>query len=630
MSKHRFNSEYLPKEIGNIIKKITSSEREFRTYNNYLTIIGSIYNHQISDDASYLQYSPLSSKYWKRIIGSHYSQYINRLLQEEVIQRNLVDYISDFGEVSRVIGYRINPKLLGGVFTLVRYRGIKSDSESSDATNSREMGDNALTNLEFNPDSITMLKKQALGWIGNSISMVFDSYINNEYINGVPKTLPVLVRTYNNDDCFKAFYMSVEAAQEYANSQGKKLLYYKDKFIIADEEYFKGIAIKNLTSSYKWYVNSFKSDTFNFSRNKNTLRVNSKLTSLPTALLPFLRINGYYILQADLKCSQFTLFANLINYYLNHSGKELIALFKKKKVKSFVSSLVSIFDKHKFELPEEGLNTTNPVLNDYITNDIYKFLVDTLLQDFYSVIRSELNLPLRVHGKSIAFRTVFSKPKPENELVRQFREIYPSVIMIINEYKVKHGYNNFAIGLQCLEAEIFIDNIWKKVKKANINCFTRHDSIVFPITRKPEVDLIINEVFDSFDFMSRVIYEEFNTEEIRDRSDEDTDDNYFIFGIDDLSSDAETMEELIDRLSDDFIDQLLNIALPQFKEDDYNDSVSMDILEELYELDGLSSDIKLTLDIDMANIQHKYSSPHFQDDTNNFISVLIDIKSSFE
>ena len=93
---------------------------------------------------------------------------------------------------------------------------------------------------------------------------------------------------------------------------------------------------------------------------------------------------------------------------------------------------------------------------------------------------------------------------------------------------------------------------------------------------------------------------------------------------------AETMEELIDRLSDDFIDQLLNIALPQFKEDDYNDSVSMDILEELYELDGLSSDIKLTLDIDMANIQHKYSSPHFQDDTNNFISVLIDIKSSFE
>jgi hypothetical protein len=68
-------------------------------------------------------------------------------------------------------------------------------------------------------------------------------------------------------------------------------------------------------------------------------------------LLPFLRINGHYIQQADLKCSQFALFANLINYYLNHSGVELIAKFKKKQAKSFITGLVRVLDIHKEELP---------------------------------------------------------------------------------------------------------------------------------------------------------------------------------------------------------------------------------------------------------------------------------------
>src|SRR5690606_1129327 len=159
---------------------------------------------------------------------------------------------------------------------------------------------------------------------------------------------------------------------------------------------------------------SYLPDNFNFSRNSNTLRVYSKLSSLPSALLPFIRINGRYILQADLKCSQFTIFGNLINYYLNHSAAELLKLFKKPQSKAFVSGLVAIFDKNKDLFPDEGLSTKD--LRDDLdnSNDIFKFLVDTLMHDFYGIIRSELNLPQRQHGKGIAFRTVFAKPKPEN------------------------------------------------------------------------------------------------------------------------------------------------------------------------------------------------------------------------
>jgi len=411
-------------------------------------------------------------------------------------------------------------------------------------------------------------------------------------------------------------------------------MYYKDKFVIAKKEQFIQIATHNLTVHYKWQVDSCLPENFNFSRNSNTLRVYSKLSSLPTTLLPFLRINGKYILQADLKCSQFTLFANLINYYLNHSGEELIAMFTKKKVKTFVSGLVSIFDQHKDEFPDEGLYTGNPQENAYDTNDVYKFLIDCLKHDFYDIIKSELNLPQREHGKGIAFRTVFSKPKPENELVRQFRHLYPTVISIINDFKGKYGYNQFAIGLQRVEAAIFIDHIWKNTKQAGINSFTRHDSLVFPINKRKDVEQIITDVFKSFDFIYRdkVKYEEFNTEEIMQRLVHETD---YIDSVEDFDEafvnameQAEEGEKRKQRLYDHFHEQLKDVQLPEHIEHDYYECVNIDTLWILLELDGISLEARLAVEEDIANLQSNFPIPQFTESTNKLISSLISILHS--
>jgi hypothetical protein len=495
---------------------------------------------------------------------------------------------------------------------------------------SKAIGNEPVTKLGIKPELICLQKKQALEWISISIPKVVDGYQNNGYINGIPKTLPVLVRIYNDKNGFTASHMSIEAAQKIAEEQGKTLLYYKDKFVIADEKQFNRIAVENLTAHYNWQVKSFHPDSFNFSRNKNTLRVYSKLSSLPTALLPFIRINGQYIQQADLKCSQFTLFANLINYYLNHSGEQLIALFHKKQAKQFVASLVKVFDKHKDEMPEAGLDTSNPEENQFITNDVYKFMVDALLNDFYKIIKSELGLPLREHGKGIAFRTVFSKPKPENELVRQFRQLYPTVISIINDFKDECGYNQFAIGLQRIEAEIFIDHIWKQAKKESINCFTRHDSLVFPINKRKEVQQIIGAVFSSFDFIYRVEYEEFNTDEIMHRLVNETDYVDYIEDYDEIFfySMMDSGKEEDEEDNELFWEQFQEITLPEFKEDDYFEYVSLDTLWQIYELDGLSMEAQLAVEEDIANLQSNYPIPQFQDGTNKLISKLIDIRDA--
>ena len=629
MGKIKFYSEYLPKRVVNVIRKVTATERDYRTHDNYLLVVGLIYMHQMSDDASYLHFSPLSCEYWKTVIGSHYPQYIDSLIMEQVIQKDEVVYVDDFGNTSRVMGYRINPEYLHDECTIIKYAGTITRSQSADLVNSSATGRDVITKLGIRPELIRMQKGMALEWIENNISIVVNGYLNTDYIHGIPPTLPVRVRIYRDNDGFATGYMSVEAAQNIAEEQGKKLLYYKDKFVIADEEQFNRIAVQNLSTHYKWQVKSFHPDSFNFSRNRNTLRVYSKLSSLPTALLPFIRINGHYIQQADLKCSQFALFANLINYYLNHSGVELIAKFKKKQAKSFVTGLVRVLDGHKDELPEEGLNTTNPIINDYITNDVYQFLCDALLHDFYSIIKSELNLPQRAHGKGIAFRTVFSKTKPENELVRQFRHLYPTVISIINDFKERNGYNQFAIGLQRVEAEIFIDNIWKHAKKVSINCFTRHDSLVFPINKNKEVEQIITDVFKSFDFIYRVEYEEFNTEEIMKRLINETD---YLDNVDDF--DEVFFYSMLhtddgNKLKDNelFWEKLQEITLPEHVERDYFNLVSLDTLWQIYELYGITMEMQLALEEDIANLQSNYPIPQFQEKTNKIISKLIEMVS---
>lgn len=630
MSKLNFYNEYLPRIIAKVLNDITGSEREYRTHDNYLLVVGLVYHHQMSDDASYLHYSPLSREYWRTVVGSHYSKYIERLVHEKVLQRDWVQYVDDFGNYSRVMGYRINPDFLQDDFTLIKYSGAKSQSASADMLHSKAIGNEPVTKLGIKPEFISLQKKHSLEWISINIPKVVDGYLNNDYINGIPKTLPVLVRIYHDNNGFTASHMSIEAAQKIAEEQGKKLLYYKDKFVIADEKQFNHIAVENLTAHYNWQVKSFHSDSFNFSRNKNTLRVYSKLSSLPTALLPFIRINGQYIQQADLKCSQFTLFANLINYYLNHSGEQLIALFHKKQAKQFVASLIKVFDEHKDEMPEAGLDTSNPEENQFITNDVYKFMVDALLNDFYKIIKSELGLPMREHGKGIAFRTVFSKPKPENELVRQFRQLYPTVISIINDFKEECGYNQFAIGLQQIEAEIFIDNIWKQAKKEGINCFTRHDSLVFPINKRKAVQQIIGTVFSSFDFIYRVEYEEFNTDEILHRLVNETDYVDYIEDYDEIFfySMMDSGKEEDEEDNELFWEQFQEITLPEFKEDDYYEYVSLDTLWQIYELDGLSMEAQLAVEEDIANLQSNYPIPQFQDGTNKLISKLIDIRDA--
>ncbi|MGD0343126.1 MAG: hypothetical protein ABSA76_15605, partial [Bacteroidales bacterium] len=308
MNVMKFNYEFLPKILINKLRILFESEREYRSNNNFILIVSIIFTKTIFDDdlndddkdSLIYSYYPLSVKYWRTVIGSHYPKYLTTLLSENIIQKDQVHYMSDSGKVSRVNGYRINPALLQGEFLLIKYFGSTSESTTAEMVSNLFDECKPMRTTGFVPDLITMKKTSAMKFINFGLTDVIKGYKDMTYIPGVPQTMPVHVRILREDDSFISYFMSVEKAIKIAEEKDVQLIYYKNKFIIAKEEHLDRVALQNLRVNYTWQIKSFLPEKFNFRRNERTLRVYSKLSSLPSALLQFIRINDHYIMQADL------------------------------------------------------------------------------------------------------------------------------------------------------------------------------------------------------------------------------------------------------------------------------------------------------------------------------------------
>ncbi len=643
--KNKFTYEYLPSNLIKALQPLLNLFRDFRSKNNLIRVASVIFRKNINE-SDYL-FFPLSAQYWKKVIGSHYYLYVSNLLNNGIIESSDVTYISDSGIDPVVKGFKIKDSLMNEILIKQNYYGITKSSESIDKEYD---GYRKLSIIGFDPDAITIIKKKALGWIDLNITEVMEKYMDLDFSSGISDSQPYKIRILNDKDEYYSTYLPIESAKKLALKQNKTLIYFKNKFILANLEQFERLTHNRLTHHYKWQIRSYFPDNLTFARHDDTLRVYNHLTSLPSSLLQFVRINGDYILQADLKCSQFTILGNLFNYYINHSGKELIALFKKKPTITFVTRMVEIMDKYHNQFPFKGFDKAYPQEDIYNSNNMYAFLEDTLLHDFYLMLQSNLNLKERKYAKNIAFQTLFSKVKPESDYAKKLRDIYPTVMNIINDFKETHGYEKFSVGLQNVESEIFIDHIWKRVRDSGINSFTRHDSLLFPIRQRNIVESIINDVFKHFDFVQKFEYEEFNEKEIWRKIIDETDylDTVveevvegWLYTLDNKtpeSTEDEVNDEEFEQDYDEYIfDQILNLIdqpdsefkLPSTKRDDYYGYINSETIGCLADLDGIEQEIIDSLEYDYSHMNLDNSDQHFQDKTNEFITYLIERKDDF-
>ena len=92
----------------------------------------------------------------------------------------------------------------------------------------------------------------------------------------------------------------------------------------------------------------------------------------------------------------------------------------------------------------------------------------------------------------------YSKSKSFTQTKHKFKQSFPLISKIIFNIKEK-DYSQFAISLQKIESEIFIDKICRELVKVGIIPFTMHDGLLVPAEQKDQtyeimVSILKNEL----------------------------------------------------------------------------------------------------------------------------------------
>lgn len=210
--------------------------------------------------------------------------------------------------------------------------------------------------------------------------------------------------------------------------------------------------VMDIQTYSKWikYINDVNDGCYHFNVDLvKTGRVFNFITSLPSALRKFIKINNKAIVELDISNSQ----PLILNSNLDTSFED-VKLYKKLCEEGIFYSYM------ENRIKENGLET-----------DDRTFKVDFFSKIYFSTEK-----------RNSKWRTIFN-----NE--------FPNVAKTISEIK-KENHVDLAIKLQRKEAEIFINTISKKCINEGINeFFTIHDAIY---TTEDNVDEVYNILLESF------------------------------------------------------------------------------------------------------------------------------------
>ena len=144
---------------------------------------------------------------------------------------------------------------------------------------------------------------------------------------------------------------------------------------------------------------------------------------------------------------------------------------------------------------------------DLDTEDFKSFRSEAVLGTLYEHVQENLNLESRKKAKVLVFELLFSKETNISEQKKELRELFPSVVDKVDDFKKENGYKKFSVMLQKREAEIFIDGILKLLKKKKLFCLTKHDCIIIRRNDKQTVIDIMNKYFSKIKFEGKIVEE---------------------------------------------------------------------------------------------------------------------------
>ena len=640
--------EYLPEKLVQKLQdSIFSNPRlSYPSKNNFLQCVSIIYFHQVTDGNGLNYYAPLGRNYWHKIYGGNYhDRVISPLIEAGIIQsldfgsRTIPDktqqssIVTKKGDVST--RYRINPELLSENYSFIPYiekRRVFTALE-------RMLFDNQELQIPDIPDlnfRISIDTDKAGKWVENNAERICNDLLWREYINSLPDGLQIECHEYLDKGSFTKKYYTVRWAKFIAESHGKELFYFNNSFYIANVDEFLLYRIPALIYQYKHQISQVGTQPVEEKQSPVTLRVYSHLTNFPSRILQFIHINNKTVVQLDLRTSQFLIFGNLLNVYIKGGEQHLLSLFKQNRNKTYIKRLVNVLKNHQEQLPRVGVDISDGKSVEHSSSDVTRFIRDLFFRDFYDVVAGELGMKERLLAKYALFKLLFKKTNRPDALLHKLSQLYPIVVNIIAEFKKSDKpktddknddtrESNFSVFLQCIEAEIFIDNILKKLREKGIPCFTRHDSVVVAHGHEDEAEMIVKDVFQRFGFkynhkVEEKFWEAVEFDELEDSTYMQwlTDEDILTTNYDIEGGFAEPINEIFEM--DEYEIEICKRFRDIGKQDDYFEHVDAEYLEDISNLPWLNQYERNILHDDVINLWNGYS--FLQDKTNQLLHNL--------
>lgn len=655
--KENIKHEYLPvKLIQRVHQDIFNNKKfEYRTKNNFLRCIGTVYFKQVNEHYGLEGFVPTGSAYWKKVFGNDYHEKVIQPL----IKLGIIEFL-DFGyrsypnldttkgkEPGSVgIRYRINPELTNeDEFSTIEY--IRKSNLP--ILTAEEMVMNEGKEFEYLPISqqsifVSIDKQKAAKWVEDNAEQICNQFLNTKIFNELPDKTVVPCHIYLDGGSFNIKYLTIERAKFDALLQDKQLFFFKDAFYLADKNTFLKYRISNLKYYYERDISKIGTVPLIYRRSEKTLRITTYLTNFPSKILQFIHLNNQPVVQFDLRTSQFLIFANLLNIYITKGDEALQGLFKHNQTKVFLKRFIAVLAEHKNMLPQTGVDISNPDFSTHSTSDVIRFIHDVFFNDFYAVIQKQFGFSERGSAKLVLFMLLFKRNTKSDKLIDKLKEHYPTVMSIIERFKTKameskpeeddKNFNddttNFSVFLQCVESEIFIDRILFPLRDMEVPCFTRHDSIVVAHGYANLVEDFIKSAFGEIGFKYNYKVEDKFWEVVDWVELEDSPYSDYLADEDILTTDYSVEKNFEEpetdevKENDNIMDEQLIKTCLRLQEigiqDDYSELVDADFLEEISNL-SLNQHEKVILMDDVVNL--RYGMPILQDKTNDIIRQLI-------
>lgn len=648
MIKNKYNrkSEYLPLNLIQNLNEFLKDYNDYRSRNNFLRCIGIIFCKQIVAESDYDGYVPTGSAFWRTVFSHDYHEKVlNPLLEQNIIQSKKLGFRNNSARQYRGIvdiWYRINPELLADDCEFMQYNDkgkiLTSESLEEDGI---EYDIIPANDRNF---KISILKDKAITFINNEAERICKSLLKPEYLNNFPNNYQITYKE-NINGVLISQYRSVGSAKILAQSFGKQLFYYNNDFYMADMDEFLTKRIESTTKHYLFEISKASKLPVLNKRSKTNLRVHNHLTNFPSAIMHFLKLNNQGLVQYDLQTSQFLLFANILNTYLCHGEEFLLKLFKHRLNQQYLKRLIKILKTYQLRLPSCGVDISNPHSCQNSGHDVLDFIRDVFFSDFYEVINTELGLPERAVAKQAMFKMLFKSDTKSDVFIDKLKTRYPLVIAVIDAFKTsdkakvtpqknekpksdkKDRQSNFSVFLQCVEAEIYIDNILLPLREQDIPCFTRHDSVVVAWSYQDQVQTHIKSVFAGLGFRYN---QKIGDMSVSAYTDQELEENGIVdywadrLYLDDLTYEGEyipyTMPEENDFDDWDDIDPDLLERLEELGiQSDYSDLVDQDFLADL--LPSVNDEQGTILELELENQRQGMSC--FQSETNELIRAVV-------